>query len=146
MQGKKRKGPRSLPRWLILCASPCFNLRLLSITPPFVSASFNSLLLIKKTGAGKVRTNPCPQHTERRVTHPCLCRGCQAGIIPISGKEQPESGRGGREQQDLRGFSGLRKLLLPGPGVQEMGSPACFSGDTPQQEGGRSGRVPSRTR
>lgn len=38
----------------------------------------------------------------------------------------------------LRGFSGDRKMLLSGPGVLNMGSPASFSGTARPQEKGHS--------
>lgn len=45
----------------------------------------------------------------------------------------------------LRGFSGDRKLLLSGPGVQEMGSLASSSGAAPPQEKGHGRPVHSGT-
>ncbi len=119
----------------------------MSITLPFLFVScvyfFQSpTLLIKKTGAGLVQINLRPLNIQEQVTllvYPLA--HCQARITPMGGKEQLKIGRRGMAQQVPCAHSELsqgRKLLLSGPGVQEMGNPASLSGTTPPKEKGHS--------
>lgn len=95
-----------------------------------VSTSFDST---DKPGAGQEQMNLCSLNIQKQVTLP---------LQPLAHDYSHNGNKATEEREDWQGpagslytlsaFSGEK--LLSGSGVQEMGSPASFSGAAPPQE------------